>query len=331
MLLSKTDIANLRTKIETFFHEETWKEVLLFLLFLALSLGFWLMQSVQQTDELSVKIPLHYTHLPGNIAVSSTLPTAIEVSVQGAGRALLKYALLRQQPPIQIDLQQLNPKEQHYTISSEYIATECLKRLPTSAKMISCSPSAIVIDYTLLKQKKVPVWLNGKIEPASGYMLTKHIVFEPSEVTVYGTQERLDSIHGVFTEKKSWSNLNSNKKIRMKLQAVTGVRLNTNAVNMLLSVEEYTEKSFEVPVTGKDFPANCRLRTFPATIRISCLLPLSKYSAIRPGDFEASVFYGDIVKNESPTVSVVITQKPEVPDNYQYEPKRVEYLIEQIK
>ncbi|MDR2626439.1 MAG: hypothetical protein LBC40_00200 [Dysgonamonadaceae bacterium] len=331
MLPNKVNITTVKARIETFFREETWKEVLVFLLFLALSLGFWVMQSLQQISETTVDVPVAYTNLPADIAVNGHLPSRIEVKVQDMGSAFLKYAVSDKIPAIEIDLQELHPQNHLYTVSSKYLETECQNRLPVSAKISAFSPSTIVIHYVPLKKKTVPVIFNGTIEPASGFMATQDVTLTPSEVSIFGSKEKLDSIAGIFTEKKNWSNLKGNIHARLKLQAITGVKMSDKQVDVFLPVEEYTEKVLEIPIISKDFPANYRLRTFPATIRISCLLPLSRYKDIKAEDFEAAVFYNEVSKSSVSTVPVIITRKPEFMNNYRHSPEQVEYLIEQIQ
>jgi hypothetical protein len=331
MLPNKADIKHVRAKIETFFREETWKEVLVFLFFLALSLGFWIMQSLQQTGEMTVNLPVVYTNMPDDIALNNVLPSGIEVKVQDMGSAFLKYAISDKMPAVEIDLREMNPKNHVYTVPSRHIESECMNSLPASAKITSFSPSSIVINYAPLKKKTVPVIFNGKIEPATGFMPTQDVELNPTEVTLFGSGEKLDRISGVYTEKKDWTDLNRSIKTRLKILPVTGVRMSSDHVDMLLTVEEYTEKVLEIPVSGKDFPSNCRLRTFPATVRVSCLLPLSRYASIMAGDFEAVVLYDAISKSNSPTVPVTIARKPEFLKNCRHSPGQVEYLIEQIQ
>jgi hypothetical protein len=332
MLPSKEIIITFKTKIKTFFREGAWKEVLIFLLFLLLSSCFWIIQSLQQTSDLTVDIPVAYTNLPNNIALNNTPPAAITINLQDKGNALLKYIVSSSsRAAVTIDLQKLNPQKRIHAVSAEYIESECRKRLPASAQILSIAPAGITIRYAPLEKKQVAVHLNGEVTPTSGFMLTRNIAFNPPKITVYGSKEALDTITEVFTERKDWLNLNHSIRTTLKLQPAPGVRFDPNHVEVQIFVEEYTEKVIEIPITGKNFPAGFRLRTFPATVQISCILPLSKYATVVPNDFEAAIFYDAELINRSSTLPVVITRKPGFLDNSRYTPTQVEYLIEQIK
>ena len=280
---------------------------------------------------MQVNIPINYINLPENIAIVDTLPEYLNVKVQDKGISLLGFSVSQRGKPLIVDFQQLNPNENTYYVSEQYLTAECLKRLQSTSKLISLTPSSIPIHSSPLKEKRVPVLLNGDIIPSIGFMLTDKIRFSPSEVVIHGAEKVLDSINGIYTERIHLTEVEKSRSFLVNLSPPQNIRLVNLSVNLVVKIEEYTEKRFEVPIVAKDFPQNHRLRTFPTTVQIACLLPLSQYAATKASHFEASIYYADTQKDTTAKTPVIISQKPDWVDNYRFNPEQVEYLIEQIQ
>ncbi len=322
---------NIKHDIKAFFQSEKWKEALIFLFFFILSSFFWLLQTLQQPSEINIKVPLNYIHLPNSLAVSDTFPNYLTLKVQDKGTNLLIFMSDKKEKSITFDMQSMNPSQHSYVITQQQIEEECKKILPPSFKLLSFHPTNILINYSHLKKKKLPVSLDGSIIPASGFMLTENLKFTPSEINVYASPKILDSLETIYTQKVELSGLKESRHLKLKLAPPPHVKVSEIFVDLTVKIEEYTEKVFEVPVTSKDFPKNYRLRTFPAYVQISCLLPLSRYTSVNSGDFEASVHYKDVVKDSVSTAPLTISRKPEWINSYRFNPERVEFLIEQVK
>jgi hypothetical protein len=72
-------------KIKTLLRRQGWKEVLIFFFFVLLSLGFWMLQSLQQDYEIELIIPVRYKNVPANLSFSDKLPDNIKVKVNRSG------------------------------------------------------------------------------------------------------------------------------------------------------------------------------------------------------------------------------------------------------
>ena len=104
-------------KIKTLLRQQRWKEVLIFFFFVLLSMGFWMLQSLQQDYEIELSIPVRYKNVPTNIAFSDTLPNSIKVKVRDKGSVLLNYSLGRTFLPIEPSLNSLSNKKGTFVIS----------------------------------------------------------------------------------------------------------------------------------------------------------------------------------------------------------------------
>lgn len=309
---------------------KNWGEALIFLFFLIVSALFWLLQTLQQVTDASFSIPVSYVNQSGRIAIKDSLPGEVQVKVMDKAATLLGYAVSKKKKQIEIDLEPLNEYNNSYTISSQFLETECLKILPSSSKLLSLSPLNITIRALPLKEKTVSVLLDGHIMPAKGFMLTDKVQITPSEIIVHGPDIILDTLTSIRTLRIEKENIERSTAFTVGLSLPANLTTSTGAITVKVMIEEETEKMLEVPVTAKGFPENYRLRTFPPAIQIYCRLPLSRYGAVNAGHFEATVYYKDALDDSVSTVPVVITKSPEwLLDSYRYTPERVDYLIEQ--
>ncbi len=330
-MLHRKNKINAKINIKAFFQGDKWREAFIFLFFLLFSAGFWLMQTLQETAEGIFSVPVSYSNVPENIAFNESLPNEIELRVQDRGVTILNYKFGSKLDSLRFDLGTLKPQNNTYTIPAKYIESECQRILSHETKLLSCQPNIIVLDYNRLTNRKIPVFLQGDIEPAAGFMLTGEVHFDPSVVTVFGSKEILDTLQGIYTKEIKLLNVDKSGNIQVKIDPANGLKTNISSVKLSYSVEEYTEKVFEIPIIAKNFPENFRLRTFPAVVQVSCLLPLSLYASVNPSDFEASVYYADVKKDTTSTVRVEISRKPEFLKKYRFSPEKVEYLLEQVQ
>ena len=186
-------------KIKTLLRQQRWKEVLIFFFFVLLSMGFWMLQSLQQDYEIELSIPVRYKNVPTNIAFSDTLPNSIKVKVRDKGSVLLNYSLGRTFLPIEPSLNSLSNKKGTFVISKKVIESDILKQLIATTTLISFEPQMVKIPYTPLKSRNVPVEFNGSLRTKPGYALAGDITISPSVVKVYSGENLLDSITTIKT------------------------------------------------------------------------------------------------------------------------------------
>lgn len=317
--------------IKTLSRKDNWNKVLMFLFFLIVSAGFWVLQTLQQMTDATFSIPITYTNKSDLIAFKDTLPHSLTVKVLDKGISLLNYSVNSKGQSIEIDLEPLSETNPDYIISAQHLEAACQKILPTTSVLVSHTPVTLSIHAFPLKEKLVPVFFNGEIVPAKGFMLTDKIQLSPETITVYGSQQVIDTLTGIYIQEIHSEGVDESTSYPVKLAPPVHIFPQTSTVNLRITVEECTEKTLEVPIQAKNFPEKYRLRTFPPSVKVVCRLPLSQYSAVNSTLFEASVFYSDSMSDSTSTIPVSITKKPEWISEIRYNPEKVEYLLEQYQ
>ena len=314
-----------------FFHSKGWKNTLVFFSFVVLASFFWALQYYRQKFEFEVPIKVYYEHIPAGIALSDTLPKEIKLQVQDQGSAYLNYMFKRKKRSLSvtIDLKDISLLNTYYVIDRVALFSLIEKELFSTTRLTTFSPDKIEINYSSLIQKMLPVTINGMIVPASGYLFSDSITIEPSQVMVYGSKNALDTLREIRTIPMDYSITDKDWSVSAGLQAPNGVNLTVDRVKLSATIEEYTEKIFEIPVVCNNLPPNRKIHFFPSSVELAIKVGLSKYAQLSKLDFEIAVDYNDLKEKNSANCSLALTRKPPEIDNYRIAPNVIEFLIEQ--
>lgn len=316
-------------KIKTLLLRQGWKEVLIFFFFVLLSLGFWMLQSLQQDYEIELSIPVRYKNVPSNIAFSDTLPDKITVKVRDKGSVLLNYSFGRTFIPIEPSLNSLSKKGGTFVISKKVIESDILKQLIATTTLIGFEPQHVKIPYTPLKSGNIPVEFNGSLRTQPGYALSGDINIMPSTIKVYAGEKLLDSL---TTIKTVFTKIEKAKKPftrTFNLLPIRGARFQPEQVTITFPIEEYTEKTLNIPVICNNLSKDFTLRTFPSSVQVTCNVPLSRFKQLKADEFAAEILFSDLEQNVSGTVSIQLTKKPDWILSPTIHPDKIEFILEQ--
>lgn len=316
------------TELRAFLHRQRWKEALIFFCFVLLSFGFWVLQSLQEEYETEVTVPIRYVNVPAYIAFDSELPKSINIHIRDKGSALLNYSIGKQLHSINIDLGKLSTDETQYSVSHQFLQSEIQKQLLATTKLYSFLPQHLVLSYGLRKSKDVPVIFDGDIQTQNGFLVSDKIVISPDIVTIYGNKNALDTIENIKTSFVKIEGIKKTIKRDVPLKSVSGIKLHTESVSIIIPVEEYTEKTLEIPVRIVDVPSIYTIRTFPQTVSVSCNIPVSKFKELTNDSLSVDLSFKLLEENVSGTLDVDLTSKPLWIKNYYIAPNKIEFLLE---
>ena len=331
MILKPINKEEIKERIGAFFSNNRWKNSLVFFSFVVLASVFWALQYFHEKFDFEVPIKVYYVHIPTGIALSDKLPQEITLYVQDKGSAYLNYRLKKRKESlfITIDLEAASIYSTSYVISQPVLHSLIVEKLLATTQLKSYSPDKIEINYSPLAQKEVPVTINGTISPKAGYLFTNSVRIEPDQIVIYGAKASLDTIQRIQTEPLNYRDLDKDWAVSAGLQAPEGIHLSANSVKLSASVEEYTEKTFEIPVICNNVPANRNVHFFPSTVEVIVSVGLSKYPQLSKSNFEIAVNYNDLTEKHTANCSLTLTQKPDGIESYRIVPNVIEFLIEQ--
>lgn len=325
----KHSFKSVRIKTRTFLHRQRWKEGLVFFCFLLLSFGFWLLQSLQQEYEIEIAIPVRYKSMPADIAFSGTAPHEITAHIKDKGSVLLNYSFGRTFAPIEANMKDSKGKNGSIFISKKEIENDILKQLISTTALISFEPQQIDAVYSKRLHKEVPVIFNGDIQTEAGFQESDDITIRPNIINVYASKAVLDTIQQiktVFTVIKK-----GNKTIvrNLQLQKINGATLDPPTVIVTIPIEEYTEKTLDIPVVCQNIPPHFTVRMFPSEVKVVCSVPLSKFKDLSEEEFAIRISFADLEQNVSGSIPITLSQKPDWVRSTTLIPGKVEFILEQ--
>ncbi len=318
-------------KIKTFLLRQQWKEVLIFLAFVLLAFGFWLLQSMQEEYEIEVNIPVKYKNMPVDLAFNETAPDKVTVKLKDKGSVLMNYTFGRKFVPIEKSFKEKEQQSTNgiLTIPTKEIESEIQKQLIATTKLVKFEPALIKVSYGKRAHKAIPVVFDGKINLDPGFQLSGEILISPAVVNVYGTEVALDSIQQISTIFTEFKSVNKTITRNVQLRKNTNLSYEKEAVTITIPVDEYSEKTLDIPVECTNIPSNYTVRLMPHTVKVSCNIPISRFKELTEKQFAVKIPFSTLEQNLTGVVDVELTQKPAWVSSASLTPNKIEFVIEQ--
>jgi YbbR domain-containing protein len=317
-------LLKLYIKLKTFLFS---KNALSFLLFLALSSGFWFMNALDKERETNISIPLRFVGLSHNIMVTNELPERINVIVKDQGINLLSYSRNNMQE-IVFDVEGVFYEKGKIRISSDQIRGKLSRFLLASTSIIEIKPDSLMLQYEKLSSKTLPIELDAKLQFKQQYILSEKVRLTPDKMTVFGPKQIIDTLKSIKTERLVLDEIDDSLSLSVRLLPIRLVKFASDETRLNLFVEMFTEKKFELPVKVINCPENIAIRTFPAKVNVSFNVGLSQFNAVNSRNLQVVFDYNDIVLGaQTKQLLKISTLNPHI-SNLTISPSEVEYLIE---
>ncbi|MBQ8455249.1 MAG: YbbR-like domain-containing protein [Bacteroidaceae bacterium] len=308
-------------------------ELLVFCFFLAVSFGFWILQALNETLVREVNVRLELENVPSDVVIIDSIPPTLSVTLQNRGLALARHSFSTFFRPnrLKIDFTKYDTGKNDAEV---YIATSEIQRMlghifVTSMKIQSIRPDTIRFTYNHGLSRKLPVKFAGDIK-AHGQNYIQSILVEPDSVKVFAPAEVLDTMLAVYTEPFHLDGLHETGSYAVPLRHQKLLKYDPSVVNIKVGVGYYTEKTVKVPIIGLNFPAEKKLRTFPAWANITFRIESGRYNKITSEDFVLATTYEELLQEtESSKLTLRLKNLPEGVSNVRISPREVDYLIEQ--
>lgn len=303
------------------------RNFLVFLVFLAVSIGFWFLQTLKEDMTVSMNYKLTITDVPRNAIFTSDVPNEVKVNFSGHGWNILQNMMRNESREIEISFDDLSTSNGTIVIDQATLQRAAVKKLPRNLRFASTSPNRIEIFYSNGMHKKVPVVFSGKITTEES-RIQCGILFAPDSVDIYAPQHLLDEISSISTTKQSFSNLGDTIVCKIPLDVPKGMKALPDSVSTTICVDLFTDKTISVPIYCENIPSNKNIRTFPLQAKITFLVSSALYDEMSADDFIVAVDYNTL-DTSSNKCKIFLRQKPDKVMNVRISPEYAEYVIEQ--
>lgn len=315
-------------KVRNFLFSSINREFLIFLFFFALSGAFWLLTAMNETYEREIVIPVRLVDIPDNVVLSSDTTTYVRINVRDKGYSLLTYQYGDKIRTVKIGFSNYIKKEGVGLVSAAELQKLIYQQLFSSSKIVSIKPYKIEYYFNYGQKQKVPVRLNGVVEPGQSYYFSK-MELTPDSVEIYANKSVLDSIRYVLTTRLNVKNVTDTLRRTLYLKRIRGVKIVPDTVHLTVYPDVLTEEKVDVPVTAVNMPAGKVLRTFPGRITVVFTCGASMFRSIHADQFKVIADYNEIVTNPSDKCNIYLRIMPHGVRNARLTVSQVDYLIEE--
>jgi YbbR domain-containing protein len=303
------------------------KRILVLFTCLLLAIAGWLFLALNNKYVYTAKTVLVYKNFPQKKAFHPLQSDTVDLLVEGTGWQLL-FARLRVSPPsINISLDQLNNR--NYVLFSEQLYN-VNSQLETSQKIISVRPDTLYFDFSKRTVKRVPVKLVSNLTFGKQFGISDDIEFTPDYVTVSGPQEELERIKEWKTDTLKLHDLQGPAVARVAMRQNTQKNVNIfpGTVEVKLPVDEFTEKTLEVPLKILNNNEYYNLKLYPKKVKITFMVALSSYQQVNEDFIEASVDLNEWKLQKHDQLTVKLTRFPDYCKLVKLSPGKIDFIIE---
>jgi hypothetical protein len=303
------------------------KRILTLLTCLLMAIGAWLFLSLKNKYVYTAKTVLVYKNFPQKRAFHALQSDTVDLQVEGTGWQLL-FARLRIKPQsITISLEKLNSR--NFILFSEQLYN-VNKQLETSQKIISVRPDTLYFDFSERTVKRVPVKLVSDFTFAKQYGISSDIELVPEYVTLSGPEKELEKIKYWATDTLTLKDLQLTAVSRVSMlgNRMKNVNIFPASVEVKVPVDEFTEKTLELPVGIINNKEYYDIKLFPKKVKVTFLVALSKYQTINENFIDAVVDIDDWKIRKHNQLRITLNRFPDYCKLIEISPDKIDFIIE---
>ncbi len=303
------------------------KRFLVLIICLLCAIGAWLFMALNQKYVYTAKTVLIYKDFPQKKAFKALQTDTVDLQVEGTGWQLL-FARLRINPQsITISLEKLNNR--NFILFTEQLP-QINRQLETSQKIISVKPDTLYFDFSKRTNKRVPVRLTYDFTFVKQYGLANEIQLKPSYVNISGPQEELRKITEWHTDTLKLADLQESvsTKIGVKANNMVNVGIYPTSIGVKIPVDEFTEKTVEVPlniINNHDF---YDIKLYPKKIKVTFMVALSRYEEVDEDFIVANVDVNEWKLQKHEQLTVKLARFPEYCKLVGVKPRKINFIVE---
>ena len=314
--------------ISDFVFSNANRDFLVFLFFLGLSGIFWLSLTLNDTYEREFSIPVSVVDIPKNAVLTSDEVDTIKMTIRDKGIILVAYQYGDYLKRLRIPFKNYTRNNGSGSVPAAELQKLVYQQLVSSSKITACKPDKLEFFYNYGTNKKVPVRWSGRVIPEELYFISR-VDYLPDSVTVYASDEKLDSINMVYTETLNYANFRDTLTISCNLAKIKGVKIVPEKVKINFYTDVLTEETIEgVPIQGINLPDGKALRTFPAKVTVSFVTGVNVFRNLTPDDFTVVADYNEIKRHPSEKCRITLKNVPQGISRARLDVTLVDYLIE---
>jgi len=300
------------------------KNLLTFAIFALISALFWFLMTLNDNVERDYRVPVNITDIPEDVNFVVAPPEYISVNVKGKGSDMFRYDLLGA-PTLNVRFSQLETVGPNTSeLSASALRPMVRKMFSGDDYLLTISPDSLRISYTTAPGRRIAVKAVSDVTASANHIVYGTPTVTPDSVTIYSVKELPVSLKYVVTEEITAVGLRDSLQITAALETPPGTRLEPAEVKVIIPVEPLVSRTRTVRIEPTGVPDGYKLSTFPATVKLSVMVPMSLYA----GDDTPVKVYADYSRRSGNTIPLKLSILPEYYRNPTLAAKRVEFILE---
>ncbi len=250
------------------------------LLALFLAVALWFAVGSEERTDTTLSMPLELANIPSNLVITSEVPPALQVRVNGPGSVVRKLTQTRQAHTI--DLSGSKPGRLAFSLSAKHF------NFPRGVVVSRVTPNPLVFNLspTITRTLQIQPVLEGK--PPEG-LEVKGVQIRPGQITVQGPYQEIADLKFLTTLPLDLSLLTESTTVATDVDFKNLHLTPKEQVPILAEItigpKEVTRTISGVPVAAG--PKKAQLRPFQVTLTLQG--PGAAVKDLKPGDLKAGV------------------------------------------
>ncbi|MEO7212802.1 CdaR family protein [Mucilaginibacter sp.] len=292
---------------------------------LVVALFAWLFTVLSNPYKYTVKRVLNFKNTPQRRAFHSLQPDTINATVQGTGWKMLFSQMTGENKAVTVDLSTLENK--NYVVLSTQLS-QINDKKDLDHQIVAFNPDTLYFDFSNRLIKRVPVKLVTALHYQRQFAQSGAIRMKPAYVTISGPAEVLAKIKYWRTDSVNLNDVSESFRSRVNLVPSGEGNLNVlpKSVFVSIPVDEFTEKTMQIPVKLINNRNFYDVKIFPQKVRVTFTTSLKDYPDMNEDDFEA-VADLDQWKQGYRVLTVRLNHLPSYSKIVKIEPQNVDFIV----
>jgi YbbR domain-containing protein len=297
-----------------------------FITCLVLALCAWIVVTLSTTYNYNVREILAFKNAPLKRAFHSLQSDTVSVTVKGSGWQMLLSKINEQNHIIKVDLSKLD-SEAYVVLSAQLAEINSEKALDNQITAIT--PDTLYFDFTNRSVRRVPVQLVKSVKYQQQYTQSGDVIIKPAYVTISGPSNRIDKIKYWRTDSLSLKNIGENVSTQINLEASAegNISIYPKTVQVNIPVDEFTEKTLELPVKLVGNVDFFNVKVFPQKVKVTITTSLNRYTELDEDLFEAQADLNLWRVYGYNTLPVKVTRLPAYCKIVNVEPRNIDFIV----
>ncbi|MCO5934384.1 CdaR family protein [Mucilaginibacter sp. RB4R14] len=286
----------------------------------------WIFTTLSNPYKFSIKQVIVFKNAPQKRAFHPLQPDTVNATVQGTGWQMLMFRMSDEKKVVTVDLHTIDPKN-YVVLSSQLKQINANKDM--EHEIIAITPDTLFFDFSSRTVKRVPVELVQAVNYQKQFAQSDNINIKPRYVTISGPAEILKKITSWKTDTIKINNANEDYYGRIKVQGVREGNLSVlpKTVMVNIPIDEYTEKTIEVPVKLVNNHNYYDVKIFPQKVKVTFTTSLTRYPDLSEDDFEAVADLELWRHNGYSVLPIKVTRMPSYSKVVKIVPQNIDFII----